>query len=141
MDTGENPLSQRTNELAVQRLQCYQGCAAIELRNLKFDAYTVLGSRPLDEGNVNRLLDLFEIEGCGNFEPEHKIAALIDRQTLQTALSKSNLTMHSLLDPTKQPRLSFTADIQLSCVYGRHRINAADAFGVKSWLVDLYLDG
>lgn len=101
----------------------------------------MLGSRPLDEGNVDRLLDLFEIEGCGNFEPEHKIAALIDRQTLQTALSKSNLTMHSLLDPTKQPRLSFTTDIQLSCVYGRHRINAADAFGVKSWLVDLYLDG
>lgn len=82
MDTRENPLSQRTNELAAQRLQCYQGCAAIKLRNLKFDVYTVLGSRPLDEGNVDRLLDLFEIEGCGNFKPEHKIATLIDRQIL-----------------------------------------------------------
>lgn len=101
----------------------------------------MLGSRPLDKGNVDRLLDLFEIEGYGNFKPEHKIAALIDRQTLQTVLSKSNLTMHSLLNPTKQPQLSFTTDIQLSYVYGRHRINAANTFGVKSWLVDLYLDG
>lgn len=141
MDSLENPLSERTNELAAQRLQCYQGCAAIKLHNLRFDADTVLGSRPLDKSNVDRLFDLFEIEGCGNLEPEHRIAALIDRQILETALSKSNLTLHALLDPTNQPRLSFTADIQLTCVYGKHRINAADAFGVKWWLVDLYLDG
>jgi hypothetical protein len=141
MDSLGHPLSQRTNELANQRLQFYQGCATIELRNLHFDASPVLGTRPLDQGNVNRLIDIFEIEGCGNLEPEHKIAALIDQQILHTALSKSNLQPHSLLDPTNQSPLSFEGDIQLPCIYGRHRINAADEFGVKCWLVDLYLNG
>jgi hypothetical protein len=66
---------------------------------------------------------------------------LIDQETLSRALLRSDLTRESLLDLTKQPRLSFEGDVRLTCVYGKHRIRAAESFGERRWLVDLYLDG
>lgn len=141
MDASDNPLSQRTNELAAQRLQCYQGCAIIEFQHLKFEEDIFLGVRLFDEQNVQRLLKIFQIEGCGSLEPEHRVAALIDQETLSRALLQSSLTRESLLDPTNQPQLFFEGDVQATCVYGKHRLKAAESFGERRWLVDLYLDG
>jgi hypothetical protein len=59
---------------------------------------------------------------------------------LSRALTKSDLTRESLLDPTNQPGLSFEGDVRLMCVYGKHRLKAAESFGETRWLVDLYLD-
>ncbi|KAJ5946390.1 hypothetical protein N7454_003229, partial [Penicillium verhagenii] len=140
MDNFERSLGERTNELAAQRLRFFQGCVIIEICHLKYESTPILGSRQLDEKNVERLKDIFEIEGCGNLEPEHKIAALIDEQTLRAGLSTSNLTSQSIKDPALQHCLSFENDCQLACVYGRHRIDAANRVQVRTWLVDLYLE-
>ncbi|KAJ5456077.1 uncharacterized protein N7458_004341 [Penicillium daleae] len=140
MDASDNPLGHRTNILAAQRLQFYQGCVIIELHRLKFELNSVLGSRSLDERNVARIHKIFEIEGCGNLEPEHRVAALIDQETLSRALLLSDLSRESLLDPTNQPLLLLEGDVQLICVYGKHRLKAAELFGERRWLVDLYLD-
>lgn len=141
MDTSDNPYGHRTNELAAQRLQCYQGCAIIDFHHLKFETNPTLGSRQLDERNVERLLKIYEIEGCGNLEPEHRIAALLDQETLSKGMSQSGVTRDSLLDPTVQPRLLFEGGVRLNCVFGRHRLKAGECFGEKNWLVDIYLEG
>lgn len=100
MDASDDPLGHRTNELAAQRLQCYRGCAIVHLQHLKFETNPTLGDRHLDARNVERLLTIFEIEGCGNLEPEHRVAALINGETLSKAISQSDLTRESLLDLT-----------------------------------------
>jgi hypothetical protein len=61
MDAPDNPYGRRTNELAAQRLHCYRGCAIVGFNHLKFETNTTLGGRQLDEGNVDRLLKIFEI--------------------------------------------------------------------------------
>jgi hypothetical protein len=141
MDVAENPLGDRTNALALQRLQYYQGCAIIDLRYLQFGANGLIGTREVDEGNVEKLLKDFEIEGCGNLEPEHKIAAILDQEALNKALTRSNISREALLDPTNQPKLSFDGEVSLYCIYGRHRLKAGERFGETKWLVDLYSDG
>lgn len=84
MDTSDNPYGHRTNELAAQRLQCYQGCAITDFHhlkfenNLKFETNLTLGSRQLDERNVERLLKIYETERCGIIGPEHRMAALLE---------------------------------------------------------------
>ncbi|KAJ5084782.1 hypothetical protein NUU61_009361 [Penicillium alfredii] len=140
MDSPDNPLGYRTNQLALQKLQYYQGCAIIELRHLMFEPDDVFGGRQLNERNVKRLLTIFEIEGCGNLEPEHRVAAIIDQETLTKTLTHTNLSRQALLDPTNQPRLLLERDARLTCVYGKHRLKAGEAFGENRWLVDLYLD-
>ncbi|KAJ6070578.1 hypothetical protein N7467_011897 [Penicillium canescens] len=83
---------------------------------------------------------MFEIEGCGNLEPEHRVAAIIEQDVLRKALTKSNLTREDLLDPTNQPNLILEGEDLITCVYGKHRLKAGERFGETIWLVDLYRD-
>lgn len=140
MDTSENLLGHRTNTLALQRLQCYQGCAIIKLQHLVFEANNLIGTREIAEKNVEKLLRMFEIEGCGNLEPEHKVSATIGQEVLRRALAKSNVTREALLDPTNRPYLILEGEDLMTCVYGKHRLKAGERFGEITWLVDLYLD-
>ncbi|CBF84447.1 predicted protein [Aspergillus nidulans FGSC A4] len=105
MDASDDPQGHQLNELTAQRLQCYQGCAIVRLQNLEFETNPLHGSLDFDERKVERLLTIFEIEGCGNLAPEHRVAALINRGTLSKAISQSGITWESLLDPTIQPQL------------------------------------
>jgi hypothetical protein len=141
METSENILGRRTNSLALQRLQCYQGCAIIKLQHLRFEENNPVGTRGVTEEIVTKILRNFEIEGCGNLEPEHRVAAIIDQGVLSKALAKSNLTRETLLDPTKQRSLILEGSDLVTCVYGKHRLNAGERFGETVWLVDLYRDG
>jgi hypothetical protein len=141
MDTSENLLGHRTNSLAIQRLQSYQGCAIIKLQHLQFEANHLIGTREIAEKNVEKLLKMFEIEGCGNLEPEHRVCATIQQGVLGRALAKSNLTREALLDPINQPHLLLEREDLITCVYGKHRLKAGERFGEITWLVDLYLDG
>jgi len=141
MEINENLLGHRTNSLAVQRLQYYQGCAIIKLQHLRFEANRHTGIRDIAEKNVQKLLKMYEIEGCGNLEPEHRVSAIIEQEVLRRALAKSNLTREALLDPTNQPYLMLEGEDLMTCVYGKHRLIAGERFGEIIWLVDLYLDG
>jgi hypothetical protein len=141
MDKSENLLGHRTNSLAIQRLQSYQGCAIIKLQHLRFEASHLTGTREIAEKNVEKLLKMFEIEGCGNLEPEHRVCATIEQEVLTRALAKSSLTREALLDPTNQAHLLLDGEDFMTCVYGKHRLKAGERFGEITWLVDLYLDG
>lgn len=141
MDTSENLRGHRTNSLAFQRLQYYQGCAIVKLQHLGFEANNLTGTREIAEKNVKKLLKTFEIEGCGHLEPEHRVSATIELEVLRRALAKSNLTREALLDPTYQPNLMLEGEDLMTCIYGKHRLKAGERFGEITWLVDLYLDG
>ncbi|CDM37259.1 unnamed protein product [Penicillium roqueforti FM164] len=78
MEASENLLGHRTNSLALHRLKYYEGCAIIKLQYLRFETDNLTGTRQIAEKNVEKLLRMFEIEGCGNLEPEHRVAATID---------------------------------------------------------------
>jgi hypothetical protein len=141
METSEDILGRRTNSLPLQRLQYYQGCAIIKLQHLRFEENNLMGTRGVTEKIVTKILRMFEIEGCGKLEPEHRVAAIIDQEELSKALAISNLTRETLLDPTKQTSLILDEDDLVTCVYGKHRLKAGERFGESVWPVDLYRDG
>lgn len=134
----EQSLSDRANRLAYERLQYFKGRAVV---NFKFFQFEVPGKRHLSQKNVERLLSIFTIEGCGNLEPEHRIAVLVNSNILEQALASSGISSETLLNPTTQPRLVFEGNQQLQCLYGIHRVKAGEAFGKDCWLTDIYLDG
>lgn len=119
----ENALGHRTNELARQRLQYYIGCAIINLNHLLFEEpCDFLGVREYNQSNVDRLIKIFEIEGCGNLEPEHRVAAVVNSNALNNALSLTGITQEQLLNPTTYANLAFEHDTRLVCLYGSHRL-------------------
>jgi hypothetical protein len=67
---------------------------------------------------VDRLVKIFDIEGCGNLESEHRVAAVIDSNALTNALSMTGITQEHLLDRTSYVNLAFERDARLICVYG-----------------------
>lgn len=138
MEFARNPHGQRANLLAQERLQFYYGHAIIEIHHLAFESDAMLGSRPLDHRNVERLRNLFELEGCANLEPEHKVAATISEHTLQGGLAHSGIRKENLFDQVNPHRLAFQDDVRLVCAYGKHRLQAGESFGEYEWLVELY---
>ena len=135
-----NSLGRRADQVVQERLRYYRGCAKVEVRHLAFESEHVLGSRPLDMDNVNRLVKIFNIEGCSHFEPEHRVAAIISEEILNQSLLRSNTTQEALFD-IDPPVLIFEDNTKLLCPYGKHRLKAAEEFGEDWWLVELYLDG
>ncbi|KAK6380192.1 hypothetical protein LTS17_005381 [Exophiala oligosperma] len=93
---------------------------------------------------VPRLKEVFGIEGVRRLEPRHHVPAAVDQSDLDAALRTSNATAESLLNnlDNDPPVLKFPQLHRLTCLHGRHRIQAAretldptDAW----WTVDFYL--
>ncbi|TKA80621.1 hypothetical protein B0A49_04907 [Cryomyces minteri] len=127
-----------------QKQAHYRGRAKVKLLHLAFEGEHVPGSRWVDEKNVQRLVQVFETEGCYRLEPEHFVPALVRQADLDHALAASGLTQAELLDcGTIPPTLSLPSQCSLLCLHGRHRVEAAHrhlgAFE-KWWVVDLYID-
>ncbi|RDH38292.1 hypothetical protein BDQ94DRAFT_156322 [Aspergillus welwitschiae] len=141
MDSMYSSPSQKADQLVTQRLRYFRGYAKIELQHLIFEDMDVIGSCEVDRKNVERLVEIFKIEGCGHLEPEHRVAAIIDAQILEEAAASSMVTNEMLLKEVDPPSLRFRQDIQLLCPYGNHRLLAAKVYGEKWWLVELYLKG
>ena len=119
----------------------YRGCARIDLKFLSL-AETHGEASHLDERNVARLVQVFELEGCLRSEIEHRAPVLISELDLQTSLQRSGFAPQSLIDQS-QPMLDFPQGTYLRCLHGKHRIMAASQHlmpGDKWWSVDLYLD-
>ncbi|KAJ5475417.1 hypothetical protein N7539_007704 [Penicillium diatomitis] len=92
MDHAGDDFGNRINGLAAERLQFFQGCAIVDLSHLAFDTVPYHEDRNLDDKNVARILKIFKIEGCGNLEPENRVAALVDESILSQTLVDSNVT-------------------------------------------------
>jgi hypothetical protein len=124
-----------------QRMHNYKGCAIVEIRHLVFEEEGVLGSKPFDQRNVQDILQTFEMVGCQNLEPEHRVSVIISDEALKNSLERSQATQNLLMDCVNPPTLKFDDDARLVCIHGKHRLRAGELSGTTTWLADLYLDG
>ncbi|KAF1349754.1 hypothetical protein BDV97DRAFT_376998 [Delphinella strobiligena] len=123
----------------------HRGRAKIAIRHYTFESSTeVLGARTLDEKNVIRLSDIYQLEGCHRLEPEHSVPAIISEATLMEALNRSGVNQSELLAPgVLPPTLQLPSSYSLHVLHGQHRIEAAKRFLDPLdhwWVVDLYAD-
>ena len=127
----------------------FRGTAAVALEVLDFDIEGS-GDNGGDNGrdNEERLKSIFENEGCWRLEPENRISAIIDQQSLDDAIqaSPAGTTLATLLENPCgiPPELRLPPNLRLKCLQGRSRVQAAKAFlspKERSWAVDLYLEG
>ncbi|KAA8647895.1 uncharacterized protein ATNIH1004_006597 [Aspergillus tanneri] len=135
---GDSPQGQYMRE----RYEHFRGHAKVGLEHLEFET-PLYGSRVYDQKNVNRLVRVFELEQCLRLEPAHHIVAIIDNETLQQAVTLSDVTEEQLRDASNLPWLFLPEGYRLSCLYGKHRIAAAKKFllpGDRWWSVTLYGD-
>lgn len=123
----------------------FVGCAKVHLKHLTFD---LNGSQPadltIDPKNVERLIQVFKLEGCLRLDLAHHIPAVINAQFLRESLRHSQIPETSLYGRQNPPALSFPDNTYLLCLHGKHRIAAAKNIllpGDMWWTVDLYLDG
>ena len=129
--------------LQAERYIKYRGTARVRLEYLHFEWGE---PRELKRKNVERLKEIFRIDNVRRLEPGNHIPALIDQADLDVAIQASELSAETLLsNPDNDPPvLKFSPCYRLTCLHGRHRIQAAretlsprDAW----WSVDLYLTG
>ena len=124
------------------RQRHFRGRAKVKLNNLRF-LKDDEGCREIDAKNVSRLVGVFGTQGCLRLEEENYVPACISDSTLDSALHQSALESQQLLAPNDPPFLEL-GDQQLTCLHGRHRIEAARLFlgpFEEWWIVDLYNDG
>lgn len=131
------------DELVRLRLAHFRGQAKIHLKHLTFETDSLPGTRRLDDSNVDRLVKIFELEGCSPLEPEHHVPVIISLDVLNWALNNAHKSLSDLLSCANPPWISPESDVRLVCLHGKHRLAAAQEFlkpGHKWWVVDLYLD-
>jgi len=126
-----------------QRYYC--GRAKIYLTHLRFEEQHVAGARTLDRENVKRLVEVFHKEGCHRLEPENYVPAIVSREILLTALEQCKVSYNDVLDSCRvPPLLEIDSPLELLCLHGRHRIEAAREYLdvlEQWWVVDFYSDG
>jgi hypothetical protein len=120
-------------------MRYFRGCAKVKFPHLLCED-RIPGTRPLEDKNVRRLVEIFQIEGCQATEPENRIAAKISDDDLTNVLSKSNITQEDLVKSLEPPLLEFDPEVHLLCAQGKHRLEAAKECGLLSWVVELYID-
>lgn len=135
--------SEREQRLNLERNVKYRGTARIRLDHLHFEWGE---ARELSRKNVERLKQLFRTETIQRLEPRNHIPAVVHEHDLDGAVQGSKVSAETLLsNPDGDfPMLKFPRNFKLTCLHGRHRIQAAretlpptDAW----WTVDLYLTG
>ena len=118
-------------EVHVATLRNYfLGNAQVQLQNMDFAP----GVRDFDKANVDRLVNIFRLEGCQRDDPTHFVPGLIAREHLGPEWQQ-------LLEPQ---RLSLPTSVVMRCLHGKHRILAAKEVlppHEQWWNVALYDEG
>ncbi|KAL6712964.1 hypothetical protein ACLMJK_009519 [Lecanora helva] len=125
----------------------YRGTVRIDISYLQLD-HSLLSQRCqyLRPENVQRLQNIFAVEGCHRLDPAHHVAALVSQEELDTLLACSNLSEATLTHTSHAegpPKARLNAGTRLRILHGRHRLEAARRYFSPFeawWTVDLYLD-
>ena len=139
----QSQLSELELKLYAERCVQYRGTARVRLETLHFE-----WNEPREQSrkNVERLKRIFQTESVRRLEPRNYIPAVVDETDLDDALKASKVSADNLLSNPDDgpPTLKFPPRHRLTCLHGRHRIQAAretlpatDAW----WTVNLYLTG
>jgi hypothetical protein len=134
-------ISAQERRLAVERERKYIGTARARIEALH------LPPRKPRDTVLQKLRGSFRQEGgCCPLDVQNHVPATISQGQLDVALRLSDILMDSLLNPPdgEYPVLQLPNDIQLKCLHGLHRLQAAkDVLPWKDqwWAIDLYLSG
>ncbi|CAN9292934.1 unnamed protein product [Alternaria alternata] len=111
----------------LERCRYYLGTAQIRLLHLRYRASS---TEPDD------------CIGCCTSDLEHNLPALITSAEYWDCLAGAGVSPNALYAVGKAPRLALPSGVELLCVHGRFRLDAAKRDGSQSqedwWLVDLY---
>jgi hypothetical protein len=125
-----------------ERCRYYRGSARINIHHLvpRDDRnYT------FSDKNVNRLLEIFRLEGAQRLEPEHAVPALVSEALLEEGLRRAGVERERLLRHDELNSLEFDPGVKLTVLHGQHRLRAASQFLTVTqgrwWRVELYDDG
>lgn len=122
----------------------YLGVARVHFSGLNFDhALTSISHRSYNDRNLNRLENIFKIQGgCDKSNEEYFISATVRLEDLKQSLEVSGHSIESLtFNASDTPYLD---DIKVNCLHGLHRIKAASRVLDPSdhwWIIKLYEDG
>ncbi len=103
-----------------ERSKAYLRRAKILIHKLVFKANKFYEARPLDEKNVSRLHNIFELKGCFWLNSNNYVPTLINRKVLANALGKGESLDVSLGDYGELNLLKMKES--LICLHGRHRL-------------------
>lgn len=136
---------QAEEEVERQKSSHFRGRARVPLQFLHFSEHN---PRDLDQSNVRRLIGVYAEEGVKRLQYEHYVPAVIGKDDLSSALQLSGLSLVDLLNSSqsKPPRLTFPEGFRLTCLHGKHRIEAAKHSSSlqgdhRWWTVTLYSEG
>jgi hypothetical protein len=126
-------------ELAAEKRAKCRGSASVKLEVLYYN-------READEQNTKRLKHLFKKGGHFRLDGCNHVLAIIDPQSLDTAIQASGLSADMLLDnPQGQyNELDFPPGFRLKCLHGLDSARAAAQSlpqGDRRWIVDLFVAG
>jgi hypothetical protein len=99
--------------------------------------------RAVNDKNVTRLKEIFELKGCLPAEPQNHVPVFVTQELLDSSLQKSGVEYGDLMKPStfKPARVQFP-ESSLECLHGKHRLIAAIQYLPPKdqwWVVDLYL--
>ncbi|KAI1192075.1 hypothetical protein F5B17DRAFT_379380 [Nemania serpens] len=129
-------LEARSQKLNAEISSKFQGTAKISLDCLFFDP-----EGELSKEKTSRLVDIFKQEGCDRLNDSHAIPGNVTADLLSASLRQSNLSTADLRG-SEPPALRLPTGMHVSCLYGRHRVEALRRLGHLSpwWTVKLYAD-
>jgi hypothetical protein len=131
-------------ELFEQKAHFYRGRAKIDIQRLRDEEGVNEPTRTIDEQNVVRLHQVYELDDCLRLDPDHFVPALVDPPLLREALTLSQLQQRDLLGYNEPKHLDIPIGGQVRILHGRHRLLAAERSllpGDKWWVVELYDHG
>ena len=118
----------------------FRGYALVRMHQLQLQT-----GRKLNDKHVARLRKIFQQEGCFHYDHRHSVPVVINESLLLDALNRQHPGLHQLPKTGEDaPALRFAADVQITCLHGRHRIAAAEQIlGLPDqwWIVEVFSDG
>lgn len=115
----------------------FKGYARLRIQHLDFDP-----SIHIYDKKVGDLITQFETLGCHNSDIANAVPVLIPGDVLNDALKDVGLAQSSLHDlGDGSTLLNLREQTRLKCIYGRHRIRAAQRHlcdDERYWVVRLY---
>lgn len=144
----QNEVTDYEQDISKDKASNLRGKARVMIAALK---HTPESMRDLDNTNVERLKDIFTMEGCRRDAPERHVPVVISMDDVTRAIAltgSTEVSLDKLLDNPKElpPLLKFPPGVHIQCLTGKHRIQAAKECTTlpaseRWWIVDLYLEG
>lgn len=134
--------SELKQQISSERSRAYLRRTKIFIHKLVFKVDKFCETRSLDEKNVSRLHNIFELKDCFQLNSDNYVLTLINRKMLTDALKKDESLNVSLSDCEELSLLKVKE--LLICLHEHHRLAATTRYFFQSkqkwWIVNLYLN-